>query len=222
MIKKWFITGTDTNVGKTIVSIFLLKKAATLGFHSAGYKPVSSGCIHTMYGLQNSDAILLQKYSVSTLQYQEINPYTFYNSIPPNFINCKKNNISFKKLSHTLQSIQKKANWILIEGIGGWATPIFRNITLSEWIKKENIPVMLVIAIKLGCINHAILTSESIVKSGLKFAGWFANCAHYEKYFLNYIYTIKQYIKAPFLGMIPHINNINNINVNNNNILLPE
>ncbi|CAL4042739.1 ATP-dependent dethiobiotin synthetase BioD [Buchnera aphidicola (Takecallis arundicolens)] len=222
MIKTWFVTGTDTNVGKTIVSVLLLKKATIIGFNTAGYKPVSSGCIKTIYGLRNHDALLLKKHSVIKFKYKEINPYSFYGNIPPNFFYCKKNNITFKNLSDKLHNIQKKANWIIIEGIGGWDTPIFNTNTLSNWIKEEKIPVILVISIKLGCINHAILTVKSIIASGLKLTGWFANCMNYEQYLLNYIYTIKQYIKSPFLGIIPYIQDINNICTNNINIILPE
>lgn len=222
MIKRWFVTGTDTNVGKTIISVLLLQKATNIGFNTAGYKPVSSGCIKTIYGLRNHDTLLLQRHSSVKFKYQEINPYSCYGRIPPSFFYCKKNDITFTNLSNKLYNIQKKADWILIEGIGGWATPIFNKNTLSDWIKQEKIPVILVVSIKLGCINHAILTAESILRSGLKLKGWFANCINYEEYLLNYIYTIKQYIHSPFLGIIPHIPNINNIAVNNINITLPE
>lgn len=222
MIKKWFITGTDTNVGKTIVSTLLLKKGSELGFNTAGYKPISSGCTKTIYGLHNDDALLLKKNSTIKFTYQEINPYAFYHAIPPNFLNDSDNKINFNKLSRGLKNIQKKANWIIIEGIGGWCTPIYKLNSLSDWLKKENIPIILVVSIKLGCINHAILTTQSIMQSGLKYSGWFANCIKPEKYILNYIYTIKKYIQVPFLGMIPYIKNINNILKNTTHVILPE
>ncbi|QCI25992.1 dethiobiotin synthase [Buchnera aphidicola] len=221
MIKKWFITGTDTNVGKTIVSIILIKKAKRLGLTAIGYKPISSGCRKTIKGLQNSDTLLLQKNSTIQLDYKIINPYAFYHAIPPVFLNNKNYKINFYTLSKKLQYIKKKANCIIIEGIGGWCTPICIKNNLSDWLKKENIPVILVIAIKLGCINHAILTTQSILQSGVKYVGWFANCTTPEKYILNYIYIIKKYISAPFLGIIPYIKDINYIPENKIDIILP-
>ncbi|QCI27195.1 dethiobiotin synthase [Buchnera aphidicola] len=222
MIKKWFITGTNTNVGKTIISTILLKKASKLGFNTAGYKPISTGCTQTINGLRNQDAIFLKKNSNIKFKYEEINPFSFYNPLPPNFLNNKNNHITLKKLSIGLKIIQKKSNWIIIEGIGGWYTPIFKKITLADWVKKEKIPVILVIKMEIGCINHTILTTQAILNSGVQFSGWYANCIKPEPYILNYIYTINKFIKQPFLGMIPYCKDINDIYNNTININLPK
>ncbi|WP_343182702.1 dethiobiotin synthase [Buchnera aphidicola] len=220
MNKKIFLTGTDTGIGKTTVSVIILKKLNILGYNVAGYKPIAAGC-EKKYGFYNNDALLLQKYSSEKFQYNEINPFCLKEFLPPNFIK-NSNSINFKKISEGLNNISKKSNRIVIEGIGGWCTPIFKKFTFSDWIKKQKIAVVLIVGIKLGCINHAILTEKAIVNSGVKFYGWYSNCITYEKYILNYIYTIKKYIQAPYLGNIPYIKDINNsFEISKINICLP-
>ncbi|CAL4042684.1 ATP-dependent dethiobiotin synthetase BioD [Buchnera aphidicola (Phyllaphis fagi)] len=219
---QWFITGTDTNVGKTIASIVLLHKASKKGFKTAGYKPVSSGCIKTIDGFQNQDAILLKKYSTVNLSYKQVNPFFFSRIGPPHVFNNKEKLINFNALNNGLNIIHKKSNWIIIEGIGGWYTPISQSIFLSDWIKQENIPVILVVGLKLGCINHSILTGQSITQSGLQFSGWIANyISNKQEYFLDYINILKKYIHAPFLGSIPYMKNLHNISKKNILIKLP-
>ncbi|CAL4320868.1 ATP-dependent dethiobiotin synthetase BioD [Buchnera aphidicola (Pterocallis alni)] len=207
MIKKWFITGTDTNIGKTTVSILLLNKAKKMGFCTAGYKPISSGCIKTNTGYCNNDVLLLKNHSTEKFAYNTINPFSLYHTGPPSILMKQANQlINLTTLSHRLSIIQQKSNWIVIEGIGGFYTPICKYLTLSNWIKKENLPVILVVGIKLGCINHAILTYQLIIKEKLKFSGWFANClSNNTEYFIEYLDTIKKFIKAPFLGTIPFL-----------------
>ncbi|CAL4321001.1 dethiobiotin synthase [Buchnera aphidicola] len=224
MKRTWFLTGTDTNIGKTIVSSVMLIKAKKHGFYTAGYKPISTGCIKTKKGLRNLDALLLKKYSIIKFPYNTINPFAFYDSEPPHILSQKnKINITFKKISNELYNIQKKANWIIIEGVGGWYTPISPILKFSDWVKKENIPIILVIGLKLGCINHAILTNQAILKSGLIFSGWIANCiSNKNKYVLDYINTLKKYIYAPFLGKVPYIKNIKNLSKISANIHLPK
>ncbi|CAL4320931.1 dethiobiotin synthase [Buchnera aphidicola] len=222
MIKKWFLTGTDTNVGKTIVSGIILKKASNIGFNTAGYKPIASGCIKQMKHFKNYDAVYLKKNSTVQLTYEKINPFFVNNNFPPNFFFDNDQKISLKKISHHLQYIEKLSNWIIIEGVGGWYTPIYKKIKLSDWVKKENLPVIIVVAIKLGCINHAILTYKAIIQCGLKCSGWYANFMKNTKNSLKYINTIKRYMNIPFLGIIPHIHNIHNFSVENINIILPK
>lgn len=223
MKKKIFITGTDTNIGKTIISRIMLIKASKKGFLTAGYKPVATGCIKTKNGLRNEDALFLIKDSIIKFPYKNINPFPFYYSQPPNILSKQqKINIDLNKLSYYLKIIEEQSNWIIIEGVGGWYTPISNTITFSDWVKKENLPVILVVGLKLGCINHAILTSQAILKSNVQLIGWIANSISLEKkYFLDYIDTIKKYINAPFLGRVPYMKNIKNIYKYYINIKLP-
>ncbi|WDR80496.1 dethiobiotin synthase [Candidatus Purcelliella pentastirinorum] len=223
IIKKIFITGTDTNIGKTFISKIILIKANKLGYKTGGYKPIATGCIKTKSGLINNDVITLQKYSNTILSYKEINPYSFKFPTSPNIAN-KNNiyNITIKNISRGLSNICKKANFIIIEGVGGWYTPISNNITMADWVMHEKLPVILVIGIKLGCINHALLTIKAIKKNKLNLIGWITNnLKKKNKFNKNYINTLKNMIKKPLLGEIPYIHNNNKLEINKIKLKLP-
>lgn len=233
MIKKFFITGTDTNVGKTTISGILLKKATNCGYKTAGYKPISSGIkkyknivsniINNKYQFINEDAYILRKNSSVDLSYKEINPISFIETAPPNILSMiNHKQIKKKYLSLGLKKISEKSNWILIEGAGGWHTPISNEYTFSDWVKEEKLIVILIIGIKLGCINHAILTEKSILADNLICAGWIANnISPTNKYTAYYIQTLLSYIKSPLLGIVPYLKNKNKININKIKIQLP-
>ncbi|CAL4322557.1 ATP-dependent dethiobiotin synthetase BioD [Buchnera aphidicola (Protaphis terricola)] len=234
MIKKFFITGTDTNVGKTTTSSILLKKAQYYGYQTAAYKPISSGMkkykninsntYKSKFKFINEDAFILKKNSSVYLHYKEVNPITFIENAPPNILSIiKKRKIKKEYLSLGLKKISKKSNWILIEGAGGWYTPISNTYTFADWVKEEKLRVILVVGIKLGCINHAILTEKSILSDQLICVGWIANnILPNNKYNSYYIQTLLNYIKSPLLGVIPYLKNRNKININKIKIQLPE
>ncbi len=224
MIKKFFVTGTDTNIGKTIASSILLKKATKAGYKTAGYKPVSSGCQRTAYGLLNDDAVILQRNSSIRLSYQEVNPISFLENAPPHILSqFQKKNIKIDCLSLGLKNITQKSNWIIIEGAGGWYTPLSYKNTFSDWVKQEKLTVIMIIAIKLGCINHGILTEKAILSENLICGGWIANNIFpQDRYTSNYIQTLLSYIKSPFLGIIPYLKNKNYIDCEKINVVLPE
>ncbi|XZR52839.1 MAG: dethiobiotin synthase [Enterobacteriaceae bacterium] len=213
MIKRLFITGTDTNVGKTFLSIALLQFANKIGFNSIGYKPIASGCKFTKYGLRSNDALLLREYSSIKLNYNIINPYNFLDNTSPNIVSKRiKKPISLYKISSKLRYIEKKTNWIIVEGAGGWFTPISKIKKFSDWVLKENMEVILVVRIKLGCINHALLTVEAIKKTGLILKGWVVNNINNKTIWHNeYIKTLKDNIYENFLGEIPYLKQNNMI-----------
>ncbi|AHG60092.1 dethiobiotin synthase [Buchnera aphidicola] len=223
MIKKFFITGTDTNVGKTFVSSILLQKATAAGYQTAGYKPVSSGCKKEIYSLMNNDAMILKKNSSIKLSNQEVNPISFLESAPPHILSqLQKKTINIEDMSLGLENITKKSNWILIEGAGGWYTPLSNEKTFSDWVKKEQLTVIIIVGIKLGCINHAILTEKAIISEKIKCIGWIANnVLPYNQYNIYYIQTLLNYIKSPLLGTIPYLKNKNKINLEKIKIKLP-
>ncbi|WMY97246.1 MAG: dethiobiotin synthase [Arsenophonus sp.] len=210
MNKCFFITGTDTNIGKTIVSCALLQGANFMGYKAIGYKPIASGSKETKFGLRNQDSEYLLKYSTVHLEYQDINPFTFKEGTSPNIASkIEKKIIDINKISQGLEKIKKKADYIIIEGAGGWYTPISFNQTLSDWVTKEKIEIILVIGIKLGCINHAILTKKAILNEKLKIVGWIGN--HLEsthQYTKEYLETINTFLSPiPCLGNIPFLKN---------------
>ncbi|ALD15239.1 dethiobiotin synthetase [Buchnera aphidicola (Aphis glycines)] len=234
MIKKFFVTGTDTNIGKSTISGILLKKASNSGYITAGYKPISSGTKKyknidfetdkKKYKFINEDSYILQKSSSIYLSYKEINPISFFENAPPNILSViKKKKIKKEHLSLGLKKISLKSNWILIEGAGGWNTPISNKYNFADWVKEEKLKVILIVGIKLGCINHAILTEKSILADNLICVGWVANNIFPENQYTSYyIQTLLSYIKSPLLGIVPYSKHINKTNVNKIKIKLPE
>ncbi|MBL5921200.1 ATP-dependent dethiobiotin synthetase BioD [Lelliottia amnigena] len=205
MIERYFVTGTDTEVGKTVASSALLQAARFQGLKTVGYKPVASGSEMTAEGLRNTDALALQRNSSVALSYQAVNPYTFAEPTSPHIVSHDEQRpISFSVLSAGLRALEEQAEWVLVEGAGGWFTPLSDDLTFADWVAGEQLPVILVVGIKLGCINHAMLTALAVKQSGLRLAGWIANDVvapgkrHHE-----YLATLKHRIHAPFLGEIP-------------------
>ncbi|MGF1685661.1 dethiobiotin synthase [Photobacterium japonica] len=176
MTNAFFVTGTDTEVGKTVASRAILHAAASANIKMAGYKPVASGSAMTAEGMRNSDALYIQEASPVTLAYDEVNPYAFEAPVSPHLAAEQENRqIDFDVLSQGLEHLKQKSEAVLVEGAGGWRVPVTRTDFLSSWVKREKLPVILVVGVKLGCLSHAILTAEAIGHDGLEVVGWVAN-----------------------------------------------
>lgn len=206
MANTFFVTGTDTEVGKTFVTRALMQAAIESGRKVLGYKPVASGCELQDGELKNSDALTLQACSSIALPYAMHNPYAFAPAIAPHIAAAQANEfINVARLSEGLARLKATAaDVIFVEGAGGWRLPINDHQYLSDWVKSEHLPVILVLGARLGCINHALLTLEAIRHDGLVVAGWVLNQIDptMSQYQAN-VDTLKQRIKAPFLGEIP-------------------
>lgn len=213
MIKKWFVTGTDTEVGKTVASCALLQAAMAAGYRTAGYKPVASGSELTAHGIRNSDALALQRNSSVELGYEQVNPFAFLEPTSPHIVSAEEQRpIDFLQLSTGLQALTAEADWVQVEGAGGWFTPLSATKTFADWVIQEQLPVILVVGVKLGCINHAMLTAHAIQNAGLQIAGWIANDVQPTgKRHAEYIATLRDVLEAPMLGEIPFCTNINDL-----------
>ena len=205
MIERYYVTGTDTEVGKTVASTALLQAAGLLGRRTAGYKPVASGSEMTAEGLRNSDALALQRNSVVSLDYDAVNPYTFAEPTSPHIVSAAEQRpIEASVLSAGLRGLEAQADWVLVEGAGGWFTPLSPTLTLADWVKMEQLPVILVVGVKLGCINHAVLTAQAVQQAGLRLAGWIANdVTPPGRRHAEYLSTLQRMLPAPMLGEIP-------------------
>jgi dethiobiotin synthetase len=178
MKKVFFITGTDTGAGKTWITCHLLQAAALDGKQTLGLKPVSAGSTQTVDGLRHNDALLLQHSSTVKLPYEDINPYCLADPIAPHLA-AQQTDVTLRA-ADIAQQVQRvidgtSADYILIEGAGGWRVPLNSHETLVDFARLLDIPVIMVVGMKLGCINHALLTAETIRADGITLAGWVAN-----------------------------------------------
>jgi dethiobiotin synthetase len=204
----FFITGTDTNVGKTYISVGLLKAFASLGYSTLGIKPIASGCTHNEQQLLRSeDALALQAASSVKLDYSAINLFAFEPPIAPHIAAARINKpLTLKNILHHIQPVLNyPAEIIIVEGVGGWYVPLNHQETMADLIIALQLPVILVVGIRLGCLNHALLTHQAIRNSGLLLAGWVANCATLEsEETLEMVNTLQQWLVAPCLGVIQY------------------
>ncbi|MCW2104412.1 UNVERIFIED_ORG: dethiobiotin synthetase [Rahnella aquatilis] len=215
MKQKYFITGTDTEVGKTVATTAFLQAAAQAGYKTAGYKPVASGSEMTGEGPRNSDALALQAYSTVGLRYDEVNPCTFIEPTSPHIVSeLEKRPIDPRVLSDGLRHLEPLADRVVVEGAGGWYTPLTADYTFADWVIAEQLPVVLVVGMRLGCINHAVLTAQAITQSGLHLAGWIANDVQETgKHHQAYMDTLTRMLPAPLLGEIPYLSAGTDVNL---------
>ncbi|WP_413698680.1 dethiobiotin synthase [Psychromonas sp. KJ10-10] len=175
--------------------------------------PLSAGCEQTINGLRNEDALILQNSSSIKVDYDLVNPIAFVEPIAPHIAAENINTaIDLDRVSQGLQVLQdKQADLLLVEGAGGWLLPINNGQVFSEWVIAQQLPVILVVGMKLGCLNHALLTYQNIINSGLKIAGWIANQVQPDMDFYEQNLTfLKQKIDAPMLAEIPHLKDLHN------------
>ncbi|MEQ1559229.1 MAG: dethiobiotin synthase [Methyloglobulus sp.] len=206
MEQAYFITGTDTNVGKTWATVVLMRYFKGQGKSVIGLKPVASGCIWEEGRLVNADALLLQDNATVKLDYGLINPYAFERPVSPH-IAGKGNPVELKVIGNIFNSVKEYAQIILVEGAGGWYSPLNQHQDNSGLASVLNLPVILVVAIKLGCINHAKLTFQAISKDCVVCAGWIAVCTEPQLECLDdIVQTIRDSFDIPLLGILPYLN----------------
>ncbi|MCF7354541.1 dethiobiotin synthase [Vibrio sp. CK2-1] len=202
-----FITGTDTEVGKTLVSQALIKAFAQRDYQVSGFKPIAAGCEVSEQGLVNEDALALQKASNVELSYAEVNPFALLLPTSPH-IAAKRESviIDFKLLDKSLDQHKVKSDIVVVEGAGGWKVPVSDSEFLSTWVKQQKLPIIIVVGIRLGCLNHALLTFESIRNDGLEVVGWVANRVDpdFGCYDENVAF-LERHIAAPKLAEIPYL-----------------
>ncbi len=205
-MKAYFITATDTDAGKTFVTTGLLEALSKSGFKSLGFKPVASGCVMTEHGLRNDDAVKIIKASHSEISYSQINTYAFELAIAPHIAAQKVGvSIHLQHISDAILNSHKDIDYVLVEGVGGWLVPLNDQQTVADLAALLNFPVILVVNMRLGCINHALLTIDAIENKGLKVVGWIANQAENSMELVQEnVASIESRINPPLLGIIPH------------------
>ena len=172
----WFITGTDTGVGKTRVACLLLEALARVRQRAVGMKPVASGCRMTEAGLRSDDAELLLTAGGVTPDYADVNPYRFAPAIAPQLAALEAGvEINPEKILGSFRRLQQISPWVVVEGVGGWTVPLGECLTMADVARALRLPVILVVGLRLGCLNHALLTAEAIRRADVPLAGWVAN-----------------------------------------------
>ena len=204
----YFIAGTDTDVGKTTIAAGLLQAAQQNGLSTLGAKPVASGCEMTAKGLRNADALALIAQSSIKLPYEQINPFAFEPAIAPHLAARELGvELSVQGLLAPMREILAQgADFTLIEGAGGWRVPLSHHANLSDLAVALKLPVILVVGVRLGCINHALLSAEAIARDGLQLAGWVANIIDARTSRLEEnLASLAERLPAPCLGRVPRL-----------------
>ena len=208
MSQAFFVTGTDTEIGKTTIAAGLLHAARMAGLSTAAAKPVASGCVRTVDGLRNDDALALLGECTLALRYEEVNPLAFEPAIAPHLAAREVSVLlDVAALQGPVQAVlDKQADFTLVEGAGGWRVPLAGQEALSDLAIALQLPVILVVGVRLGCINQALLTAEAILRDGLLLAGWVANLVDPQTYQLeDNLATLAERLPAPCLGYVPRL-----------------
>ena len=205
MSKTYFVTGTDTEVGKTAIACALLEAANQRGLQTAAVKPVAAGCDEQG---RNEDALQLQQSMSMTLTYEQVNPVALQAAIAPHIAAAEEGRtLQAGRLAGLCRGVMLVgADLVLVEGAGGWRVPLGPRETLADLAVQLQVEVILVVGMRLGCINHALLTAEAIARDGLHLAGWVANQpAERMRNHEENLDTLVRKLPAPLLGEVAHL-----------------
>lgn len=201
-----FVTGTDTGIGKTLVSCALLHAFRAHGLRAAGMKPVASGCERTADGWRNEDALALLAASEPAPAYADANPYALPQPLAPE-IAAREAGVEIDEgvIAAAFARLRERADAVVVEGVGGWAAPLSGRLDQADLVRALRLPVVMVVGLRLGCQNHARLTARAIAADGCELAGWIANdidpgMARRDENFE----LLKARIPAPCWGRLPY------------------
>jgi dethiobiotin synthetase len=211
----YFITGTDTDVGKTYIASALVRYFVHQGQTAVGMKPIAAGCEKINGALRNADVGILLAASNLAARLEDVNPYAFEPAIAPHIAAEQAGvTVSLSKIKHAFDALQLQADALIVEGAGGFRVPINREQTMADLAVQLNLPVIMVVGLRLGCINHALMTAGSIRAAGLDLVGWVANRIEPDMPALEEnVQTLKAMIKAPCIadvnwGAVPKFSGI--------------
>jgi len=206
MNKSWFITGTDTEIGKTWCTLALIQYFKNQGLRVAGMKPIAAGCHWSETGLKNSDAEQILATSGLAVPYDWVNPYAFEPPIAPHVAATQVGQlIELSNIIHKYQQLAAQADMVVVEGVGGWRVPINATQSLKDMVLAMEAQVILVVGMRLGCINHALLSAEVIRGDGCTLAGWIANPIDPDFDEQASIDTLQERLKVPLLAQMPYL-----------------
>jgi dethiobiotin synthetase len=207
MSVKLFITGTDTGIGKTYISLGLLNAFQNQGYSTIGFKPIAAGAVKKNNILYNQDGIDLNVSSSIKLDYHHTNPVVFEPFVSPNIAAAQ---VGIRLSLHDLilksqYTVEYPCDILLTEGTGGWLQPLNECEALMDFVTYHQMKIILVVGIRLGCINHALLTYKAIKQTNLAIVGWLANCFEINELEPDgIITTLCQWLPVPYLGIVPY------------------
>lgn len=201
-----YITGTDTGIGKSVASAALLRALCARGLRAVGMKPVASGCESTPEGWRNEDALLLQQASDPMPAYADVNPYALPLPLAPELAAAAAGvELDLQTIIAAYGRLQSQVDAVVVEGVGGWAAPLSAALDQRDLVRALRLPVVMVVGLRLGCINHARLTARAIVADGADLVGWIANDIDPAMARMDDNFAILQRVlQAPCLGRLPY------------------
>ncbi len=201
----FIVSGTDTGIGKTWVTVALIRAFLDRGERVLGMKPLASGCEVIDNELRNEDALLIQQAGWQAVDYSLVNPYAFKPPVSPHAAAAKEGvQVSLKTILECYEILQGQADRVIIEGVGGWRVPFSDELSLKDLVKALELPVIMVVGLKLGCINHALLTAEALDRDGIELRAWVANQLESDYLMQDAtMRTLETSIPAPLLGLTP-------------------
>lgn len=201
-----FVTGTDTGIGKTFASCALLGALRARGIDAVGMKPVASGCRETPHGLRNDDAEALIAAAGVDLAYADANPCALAEPVSPHIAAAAAGQpIALEPIHAAWRRLRARAGYVVVEGVGGWAAPLGEGIDQAAIVHALDLPVVLVVGLRLGCLSHALLSARAIVADGCRLAGWIGN--RIDPPMLRAaenLATLRERLPAPLLGVLEH------------------
>ncbi len=205
MTQGFFITGTDTGCGKTEITLGLMQALQQRGERVLGMKPVASGAAPTHEGLHNGDALRIQAQCTLQTPYARVNPFAYEAPIAPHLAaEAEGRAIELDEIVRGYRWLAARADRVVVEGVGGWQVPLDENTTVADLALRLGLPVIMVVGLRLGCINHALLTAESIRNSGASLLGWVANGVEAQMAAFNgNLETLRSRLSVPCLGVVP-------------------
>jgi dethiobiotin synthetase len=202
----FFVAGTDTGIGKTHATCALLHAVRARGFNACGMKPVASGSVETREGLRNDDALALQAASSAPMPYEWINPVALREPLSPHLAAAHEGvEIRLAPLRDAFMRLRDMHDMVMVEGVGGWLVPLSRGLLASDIARQWQLPVILVVGMRLGCLSHALLSARAIATDGCRLVGWIGNRIDPDMVAVDEnLATLRQLLPAPCLGVLPY------------------
>ena len=201
-----FIAGTDTGIGKSVVSATLLVALNASGHRAVGMKPIASGCRETAWGLRNEDAELLIAHGAGASDYARVNPFALPEAIAPHLAARRAGvEIRLDPINVAFAALSTNCDFVVVEGVGGWMVPLSATLMQADLVRALRLPVVLVVGLKLGCLNHAQLSARAIADDGCDLIGWIGNCVDSNMDCVEEnLATLRERLPVPCLGALPY------------------